>query len=136
MLATINIIYGLPQGFCSPLNSTLKSSLIFSLDRFLVILGREEQINISSVCSLKSGVDISELPLFNGISYLLWLTVSLSTAAVDKRNSMQVNSEPQPALSSLTCNSTHNWNKFINLSSGDGEQDGLLQARQSRSNSQ
>ncbi|MCI4386281.1 hypothetical protein PGIGA_G00060560 [Pangasianodon gigas] len=56
-------------------------------------------------------------------------------AAVDKRNSVHLNSEPQPALSSLNCNSTHNWNKYINLSSGDGEQDGLLQARQSRTNS-
>ncbi|XP_058271754.1 rho GTPase-activating protein 26-like isoform X3 [Hemibagrus wyckioides] len=56
-------------------------------------------------------------------------------AAVDKRNSVHLNSEPQPALSSLNCNSNQNWNKFINLSSGDGEQDSLLQARQSRSNS-
>ncbi|KAK3524478.1 hypothetical protein QTP70_029294, partial [Hemibagrus guttatus] len=56
-------------------------------------------------------------------------------AAVDKRNSVHLNSEPQSALSSLNCNSNQNWNKFINLSSGDGGQDSPLQARQSRSNS-
>ncbi|GAA6097039.1 rho GTPase-activating protein 26 [Tachysurus ichikawai] len=57
--------------------------------------------------------------------------------AVDKRNSVHLNSESQPAAcSSLNCTSHQNWNKFINLSSGDGEQDGVLQARQSRSNSQ
>ncbi|KAG7321189.1 hypothetical protein KOW79_015604 [Hemibagrus wyckioides] len=62
-------------------------------------------------------------------------THSEKERAVDKRNSVHLNSEPQPALSSLNCNSNQNWNKFINLSSGDGEQDSLLQARQSRSNS-
>ncbi|MCJ8740510.1 hypothetical protein PDJAM_G00059830 [Pangasius djambal] len=62
-------------------------------------------------------------------------THSEKDRATDKRNSVHLNSEPQPALSPLNCNSTHNWNKYINLSSADGEQDSLLQARQSRTNS-
>ncbi|KAI5620266.1 rho GTPase-activating protein 10, partial [Silurus asotus] len=54
--------------------------------------------------------------------------------AVDQKNSMQLNSEPQTALSSLDCNSTQTWSKFINLNNADGEQD-KLQAHQSRTNS-
>ncbi|XP_053334519.1 rho GTPase-activating protein 26-like isoform X2 [Clarias gariepinus] len=56
-------------------------------------------------------------------------------SAVEKRNSADLNSDPQPAPPPPDCNSTQNWNKFNNLSSGDGEQDGPLHTHQNRTNS-
>ncbi|XP_049322263.1 rho GTPase-activating protein 26 isoform X2 [Astyanax mexicanus] len=55
-------------------------------------------------------------------------------ALTDKRNSVVMNSSSESQPTSLNCNSTHNWSKLNNLSSGDGEQDGLLLARQNRPN--
>uniref|UniRef100_A0A8B9RE51 Rho GTPase-activating protein 26 n=1 Tax=Astyanax mexicanus TaxID=7994 RepID=A0A8B9RE51_ASTMX len=53
-------------------------------------------------------------------------------ALTDKRNSVVMNSSSESQPTSLNCNSTHNWSKLNNLSSGDGEQDGLLLARPNR----
>ncbi|KAL7844692.1 hypothetical protein SRHO_G00232310 [Serrasalmus rhombeus] len=55
-------------------------------------------------------------------------------AAVEKWNSVVLNSSSESQATSLNCNSTHNWNKLNNLTSTDGDQDGLLVARQSRPN--
>ncbi|KAL7853493.1 hypothetical protein AOLI_G00203370 [Acnodon oligacanthus] len=55
-------------------------------------------------------------------------------AAVEKWNSVVLNSSSESQTTSLNCNSTHNWNKLNNLTSADGDQDGLLVARQSRPN--
>ncbi|KAL6470414.1 hypothetical protein MHYP_G00215330 [Metynnis hypsauchen] len=49
-------------------------------------------------------------------------------------NSVVLNSSSESQTTSLNCNSTHNWNKLDNLTSADGDQDGLLVARQSRPN--
>ncbi|XP_049322262.1 rho GTPase-activating protein 26 isoform X1 [Astyanax mexicanus] len=57
-----------------------------------------------------------------------------AAALTDKRNSVVMNSSSESQPTSLNCNSTHNWSKLNNLSSGDGEQDGLLLARQNRPN--
>ncbi|XP_066501706.1 rho GTPase-activating protein 26-like isoform X3 [Hoplias malabaricus] len=53
-------------------------------------------------------------------------------AAVDKRNSVVLNSSSETQSTSLNCNSTHNWSKPNNLGSSDGDQDGVLVARQNR----
>uniref|UniRef100_A0AAR2LZ88 Rho GTPase-activating protein 26 n=1 Tax=Pygocentrus nattereri TaxID=42514 RepID=A0AAR2LZ88_PYGNA len=53
---------------------------------------------------------------------------------VEKWNSVVLNSSSESQATSLNCNSTHNWNKLNNLTSTDGDQDGLLVARQSRPN--
>ncbi|XP_066501705.1 rho GTPase-activating protein 26-like isoform X2 [Hoplias malabaricus] len=52
--------------------------------------------------------------------------------AVDKRNSVVLNSSSETQSTSLNCNSTHNWSKPNNLGSSDGDQDGVLVARQNR----
>ncbi|XP_036444987.1 rho GTPase-activating protein 26-like isoform X2 [Colossoma macropomum] len=55
-------------------------------------------------------------------------------AAVEKCNSVVLNSSSESQSASLNCNSTHNWSKLNNLTSADGDQEGLLVARPSRPN--
>ncbi|KAI4882961.1 hypothetical protein NFI96_015626, partial [Prochilodus magdalenae] len=61
-------------------------------------------------------------------------THSEKDRVVEKRNSVVLNSSSETQSTSLNCNSTHNWSKLNNVTSADGDQDGLPAARQSRPN--
>uniref|UniRef100_A0A8C2K1K8 Rho GTPase-activating protein 26 n=1 Tax=Cyprinus carpio TaxID=7962 RepID=A0A8C2K1K8_CYPCA len=100
---------------------------------------RPQEETVAAIMDIKFQNIVIEILIENhervwgAITHLLKDNISACLSAVEKRNSVDVNSSAD--LPSVNCNSILNWTRLNNMPTGDGDQDGLQLSKQSRPNS-
>uniref|UniRef100_A0A8B9KMS9 Rho GTPase-activating protein 26 n=1 Tax=Astyanax mexicanus TaxID=7994 RepID=A0A8B9KMS9_ASTMX len=103
---------------------------------------RPQEETVAAIMDIKFQNIVVEILIENHDTLLYWIELNLPrrkstenkapscserpltlfpAALTDKRNSVVMNSSSESQPTSLNCNSTHNWSKLNNLSSGDGD---------------